>query len=101
MSPFSELLRALRIDRGLRQGEFADKIGYPQSYISGLELGIKGPPNEAFLQNLADALKLSEEEKANVSEAVAASQRQIQVPVEAPSDVYLLCHQLSQHVAAR
>ena len=98
MSPFSELLRELRIARGLRQGDFADKIGYPQSYISGLELGIKGPPNETFLQNLTDALKLSEEEKKEVMESVAASQKHIIVPVEASSEVYVLCHQLGQQL---
>ena len=98
MSPFSELLRTLRIARGLRQGDFAEKIGYPQSYISGLETGIKGPPNEVFLQNLATALMLSAEEKKEVMESVAASQRHIAVPVEAPSEVYLLCYLFSQQL---
>lgn len=98
MSPFSELLRTLRIARGLRQGDFANEIGYPQSYISGLELGIKGPPNETFLQNLADALNLSEEEREEVLEAVAASQKHIVVPVDASSEVYVLCHQLGQQL---
>jgi transcriptional regulator with XRE-family HTH domain len=98
MSPFSQTLKAFRIRRGFRQSELATLVGYEQSYVSALELGIKGPPTEEFVEHLIVALKLSPAEQEALLEAVAASQRKINVPHEAPTEVFYLCHKLRQQI---
>jgi transcriptional regulator with XRE-family HTH domain len=37
MSPFSILLRELRTFYGLKQADFAEKLGVKQSYVSAIE----------------------------------------------------------------
>lgn len=98
MSPFSNFLKSLRLSRGLRQSELADLVGYEQSYLSSLELGIKGPPTQEFVESLIGALQLTEYEQAPLRESVAASNRKISVPLEAPSEVFWLCHKLRQQI---
>jgi predicted transcriptional regulator len=46
MSPFSHFLHTLRMRLEIRQAELAALVGYEQSYISALEVGLKGPPTE-------------------------------------------------------
>lgn len=41
MSPFSHFLHELRMRYDIRQVELAETMGYEQSYISALEVGIK------------------------------------------------------------
>ena len=68
MSPFAKLLRDYRIKSGLRQKELADLLGYEQSYLSALELGLKGPPNREFAGQLIRVLELDEEEQITLRE---------------------------------
>lgn len=98
MSPFANLLKTLRVGRGLRQFELAELVGYEQSYVSALELDIKGPPNGEFVAHLIDALQLSPIEQETLNEAVAASQRKINLPHETPSEVYWLFHKLRRQI---
>ncbi len=60
MSPFSNAFRELRIFCGLRQAEFAEKLGFEQSYISAIEIGTKGPPGIDFVNTLITRLNLEE-----------------------------------------
>jgi len=98
MSPFADQLKSYRIQRGLRQAELAELVGYEQSYVSALELGIKGPPTDEFVKHLIGVLNLSQEEQETLREAVAASQRKINVPHESPTEVFWLCHKLRQQI---
>lgn len=98
MSPFADRMKALRLERGLRQVELAEMVGYEQSYVSALELGIKGPPTDEFVKHLIQALSLSLEEQSTLRETVVASQRKINVPSEAPTEVYWMCHRLRQQI---
>lgn len=98
MSPFSSQLKTLRIGRGLRQSELADLLGYDQSYVSSLELGIKGPPTGEFVGHLISRLQLTLDEQATLLEAVAASYRKISVPNDAPEKVFWLFHKLRQQI---
>ena len=50
MSPFSHFLHELRLQHQIRQSELAELLGYEQSYISALEVGIKGPPTDEFVR---------------------------------------------------
>lgn len=98
MSPFSQQLKSHRIRCGLRQKELAELVGYEQSYVSALELGLKGPPTDEFVTKLIGVLQLSLDEQQTLSEAVAASQRKISIPTEASAEVYWLCHKLQQQL---
>jgi transcriptional regulator with XRE-family HTH domain len=63
MSPFSHFLHDLRMRLEIRQAELAELVGYEQSYISALEVGLKGPPTQEFIARLIHALSLSPAEQ--------------------------------------
>lgn len=52
MTPFGELLRALRRERGVSQKEMAKALGVSAAYLSALEHGQRGAPSFAFRQNV-------------------------------------------------
>lgn len=60
MSVFSDNLKRIRTEAGLSQGEFAEKLGMPQSYVSRLERGIHNPAVDVAVQ-LAKALGVTVE----------------------------------------
>lgn len=94
MSPFSETLHSIRISHGLRQVELAKLIGYEQSYISALEIGLKGPPTDEFVERLAAAVSLTKEEQDALRDAAQASQRKLVIEPDAPADIYRLLRDL-------
>lgn len=94
MSPISSILRDLRFSHGLRQFELAEQVGCEQSFISGLELGIKGPPSREFIKSLISALQLDAAWQARLWSALEMSQRKILLPNEAPEEIYWLCNEL-------
>ena len=98
MSPFAKLLRDHRIKAGLPQKELAELLGFEQSYLSALELGLKGPPNMEFASQLVMVLELDQEEQIALMEALAASQRRVDVPNEAPIEIFWMCHKLRQQI---
>ncbi len=98
MSPFSKLLHDYRIRAGLRQKDLAELVGFEQSYVSALELGLKGPPNKNFVTQLVRVLELNQEQQDKLIEAVAASQRKVEVPNEAPIEIFWLCYKLRQQI---
>lgn len=98
MSPFSENLHSIRVRHGLRQVELAKLIGYEQSYISALEVGLKGPPTVEFVERLAAAISLTEEEREALRAAALASQRKLVIEPDAPADIYWLLSDLRGEV---
>lgn len=94
MSPFSILLRQLRLSRGLKQKEMADRLGYEPSYVSAIERSEKGPPRHEFLRRLIRGLGLSESEQADLMAALKASRRQVSLPARASEQEYALLRQL-------
>ena len=69
-APFGARLRKLREAAGLTQEELADKAGLRAKGISDLERGVRKHPYPHTVRSLADALKLSEEERAALLAAV-------------------------------
>ncbi|HEX5806423.1 MAG TPA: helix-turn-helix transcriptional regulator [Macromonas sp.] len=55
MSPFSLSLHDLRLRNGLRQAELAELMGYEQSYISALEVGLMS--DDTVSEKLAKLVK--------------------------------------------
>lgn len=90
MSPFCLYIRHLRKRYKVSQGELAKRMGYEQGYISGLELGKKGPPNKEFEKKLIQALKLNVDEQEVLSQAIKESQRIYKIPSEAPIEIFRL-----------
>jgi len=98
MSPFSQFLHDLRMRRRLRQADLADMLGYEQSYISALEVGLKGPPTNEFLDRLTQVLALSTSERDEMQVASHASQRKLVIDTDAPPDIYWLLADLRSAV---
>lgn len=73
-------------------------MGYEQGYISGLEIGRKGPPNDEFITKLIVALSLDQEEQALLRQAVQESQRRYLLPGDAPVEVFQMMHELWQEM---
>jgi transcriptional regulator with XRE-family HTH domain len=100
MSPFSRFLHELRMSRNIRQSELAALMGYEQSYISALEIGLKGPPTSDFLLRLIRVLSLSEKEQKQLNSVAEASQRKLVIDPDTPEDVYWLLKDLRNQVAS-
>ena len=82
----------------VRQVELAELLGYEQSYISALEVGLKGPPAQEFIERLKAALPLSSTEQQELLTAVDASQRKLVLDSDTPQDVYWLLKELREAV---
>jgi transcriptional regulator with XRE-family HTH domain len=98
MSPFSHLLQEIRVRHSLRQADLARRIGYEQSYISALEVGLKGPPTDEFLDRLSAAVPLTQAEQDDLRAAAQASQRKLVIDPDAPSDIYWLLSDLREEI---
>lgn len=88
------------MQRNIRQAELAVLVGHKQSYISALEVGLKGPPTPEFLTRLTEALALSPEEQQQLSLVVDASQRKLTLDPDMPQDIYWLLKDLRDQVDA-
>jgi predicted ATPase/DNA-binding XRE family transcriptional regulator len=68
--PFGTLLRGLRQDAGLTQEELAARSGLSGAAVGALERGLRRRPYPHTVRSLADALGLSEDERAALVAAV-------------------------------
>lgn len=100
MSPFSHFLHELRLRHGIRQAELAELMGYEQSYISALEIGIKGPPPPEFVDKLMACLEMSSAEQEEVRQLVDASQRKLILEPDSPTDMFWLFKELRDQMRA-
>jgi transcriptional regulator with XRE-family HTH domain len=98
MSPFSTVLRELRASFGMRQAEFASKLGYEQSYVSAIEVGTKGPPNKEFIERVIAALELDEPWRQKLLEALNESQRKIVLSSDATEDTFKMFNELRRQI---
>lgn len=94
MSPFSEMLRAIRLNRKLSQKNAAEMLGYEQSYLSALETGAKGPPRKDFLERLVRIYGLDENERTELEGALKQSKRTFVLPKNASADEFQILNKL-------
>jgi HTH-type transcriptional regulator, competence development regulator len=80
MTPFGELIKRLRISRGLQQTQLALGAGISPCYYSSIESGIKGPPSQKVFDKLVQELRLKDEEAQELLEAASASKRTYTIP---------------------
>lgn len=92
MSPFSQYLIELRRRHGLRQGELASMIGCEQSYLSSVEVGLKGPPTSEFIERLMEAIPLSADDLLELESVLKASQRKFVLPLKADETLFRLAN---------
>src|SRR5690348_9060570 len=67
---FGEMLQHYRLAAGLTQEELAEQARLSARAISDLERGAKTRPHLATIRQLAEALQLSEEERAQLQGSV-------------------------------
>ena len=94
MSPFAKALRAIRVERKLRQKDAAEMLGYEQSYLSALETGAKGPPKKEFIERLSRVYGLNESERSTMEDALSQSKRTLVLPKNASADEFHLLRKL-------
>lgn len=92
-SPIAIFLKNFRLRAGQTQVDFAHSLGYEQAYVSGIELGQKGPSKE-FLAQLKKVFSLGASEIAELEDALRKSQRYFSLPAQASTDTYLFCNEL-------
>ena len=73
---FGDRLRALRERAGLTQEELASRAGLTPNAVSALERGTRTRPYPHTVRSLADALGLSDEERAGLVLAVPRRRHQ-------------------------
>lgn len=74
--PFGDLLRRFRIARGWTQEELAERAGISPRSVINCESGATQRPQRETVRLLADALDLSDEDRALLTEAVFAQRAQ-------------------------
>ena len=82
-TPFGPRLRRLRESAGLTQEELGSRAGLTAKAISALERGERKRPYPHTVRSLADALKLSEQERAVLTEAIPGRSGDAPVSIEA------------------
>ncbi len=98
VNPFSELIRELRLRRGLRQADLALMLGCTRKTITAIENGVGIGERLGLVERLGGALALGEEERLALAEAARRSQRTYTIPEEAPSQAYDLVRELFDHL---
>ena len=98
MSPFAITLKTLRLNRNLRQKDAADLLGYEQSFISGLERGLKSPPKNGFINQVAIKYQLTEVELEALTCAMYQSKRNYSIPKGASIDAYEIFRELEKQI---
>lgn len=95
MTPFALQLRAARTEYGITQGDFANRVGYRQSYISAIECGTKLPKDTKLIERTVLALDLDDDGANALREALQRSQSHRLPPPGSPAFAYDICAQLS------
>ena len=72
LTDFGKIIRLYRIEHGLLLKDMANKLGYPSSYLSAMEMGRKSVP-DAYLEKLFDSFVFAEEEKIAIKKAASNS----------------------------
>lgn len=83
---------------GIRQNELAELIGYDQTYISALEVGLKGPPTPEFVDKLVEGLALSRTEEAALRSAAEVSDRKLVLDADSHPEIYLMLATLKRRL---
>lgn len=92
---FGELLRQLRVERGVSQAALAGRAGMDRSYVNRIEAGERGAPALAATEALADALDLSDTEADRLFAAAGLLPRSLRALGPADPTILLLAQGLT------
>ncbi len=92
------VFRELRAALGMRQAEFATRLGFEQSYVSAIEVGAKGPPNKDFVARLVKTLDLGELWENKLNAALDESQRKIMLSAESTEATFKMFNELRRQI---
>lgn len=79
MTPFGRFMRNLRLDRGMLLKNVADKLQVTSAYLSALEHGKKGVPNDVLVSKLQTSLELNRQQKKELIQAVRDSASSVSI----------------------
>lgn len=92
VSPFAAYLRELRLRRGIKQKDLAERVGCTPSYLSAIEMGGRGLPQKELMDRLIRELAPTAEESDVMDAALNESEYNIRFPIHAHADEYRLWH---------
>ncbi len=79
MTPFGEIMRQMRKERGISQKEMAAAIGVSPAYLSALEHGNRGAPSFDFVQRVAGFFGVIWDDAETLIDVAAASHPRVVV----------------------
>ena len=82
MNKFGKFITKRRKEKGLSLRKMADLVGFSPAYWSDIEKGRRNPPNIDKLEEIAEILNLSQEEKENMIDM--ASEDRDEIPMDLP-----------------
>lgn len=65
---FGSEIQRLRKQKGLKQYELAEKLGFKQAYLCDIENGRRKPQSNKFIENVCEALDLTDKERKHLYE---------------------------------
>jgi len=98
VNPFAELMRKLRLKRGLRQSDLAGLLGCGKHIVVAIENGGGRGVRVDLAARMSEALSLTSEERLELEEAVRRSQRVYSIPDGAAVPAYEMVRELFDRI---
>lgn len=94
MTPFGFYLRSLRALKGVSLTSLASSLNISSPYLSALEHGRKGIPNDHFISNIVEILQLNTEQEQELLWHAKNSSRHLKLDSNARPALYNVLHEL-------
>jgi Zn-dependent peptidase ImmA (M78 family)/transcriptional regulator with XRE-family HTH domain len=91
LTPFGIAIRKIRLDRGLKLHDMADRLGLTSAFVSAIETGRKPIPG-AYIDSVAQTFSLSEWEVLQLRQAEDETRTTVKVESLKPADRALIAN---------
>ncbi len=81
LTSFGKALRKFRVDQGLLLRDMAKTLGVSSAFLSAVETGRKSIP-DSFVDKICDAYQFDPQERFDLEEAKANSQKQVRLDLQ-------------------
>lgn len=81
-------IRELRARKNITMKQLASSLGVSPSYLSSLENGKKGIPNNVLLEKISSFFNLNEKQNKKLFQSAQYSQRTLKLPADLDPDVF-------------
>lgn len=85
VTELGKMIRIFRMEHGLLLKDMADKLGYPPSFLSAIEMGRKSVP-EDFLEKFFNAYDIAADDRENFKEAAKNSVQSVKLDLMGTSN---------------